>query len=251
MAAATASTRFSASSTSATRPGVPPTALSSPVRLVCSVIRPPASTATLAMCEQAREQGAGRQYLLLVLDEQAVGGGDLLPRDDLRRDRGRIVVHRVPGRERPRRRGVLELQVQQVGGRLAAAERPDERRGVSLGDPGHAGAAVDLLRVQREAALAADVAQVRVRRLGRGHGDARHGKRASVHRDPVADADAERVGECALEHDPARPHPAAGRRPRLVYRRRLLRPDPRRTPAPSGHGRGSPRPRPGTVRCAR
>ncbi len=47
-AAASATSRFSARSTAATTLGVLPTALSSPTRRVCSAIRPPASTATLA-----------------------------------------------------------------------------------------------------------------------------------------------------------------------------------------------------------
>ena len=58
-AAAKASTRFSASSTTATVPGVPPTALSSPTRRVRSAIRPPASTATLAIASSPASQAAG------------------------------------------------------------------------------------------------------------------------------------------------------------------------------------------------
>ena len=47
-AASRARTRYSASSTTATRRGVPPTALSRPTRRVWSAIRPPTSTAMLA-----------------------------------------------------------------------------------------------------------------------------------------------------------------------------------------------------------
>ena len=56
-AAATMATRtYSASSTAATRLGVPPTALRSPTRLVWSAIRPPTSTETLATASRPSSQ---------------------------------------------------------------------------------------------------------------------------------------------------------------------------------------------------
>ena len=58
-AAASARTRFSAISVAVTRPGDAPTALSSPTRRVRSVIRPPASTATLAMASSVASQAPG------------------------------------------------------------------------------------------------------------------------------------------------------------------------------------------------
>jgi hypothetical protein len=58
-AAASARIRFSAISVAVTRPGDPPTALSSPTRRVRSVIRPPASTATLAMASSVASQAPG------------------------------------------------------------------------------------------------------------------------------------------------------------------------------------------------
>ncbi len=51
--AASASRRFSASSTTATNIGVAPTALSSPTRRVCSAIRLPTTTAMLAIASSA------------------------------------------------------------------------------------------------------------------------------------------------------------------------------------------------------
>jgi len=42
-------------------PGVPPTALSSPIRRVRSAIRPPASTATLAMASRAARNAPGER----------------------------------------------------------------------------------------------------------------------------------------------------------------------------------------------
>ena len=60
---ARARTRFSASSTAATRPGVPPTALSSPTRRVCSAIRPPDQHGHAGHREQAGQparRAAGR-----------------------------------------------------------------------------------------------------------------------------------------------------------------------------------------------
>ena len=55
-AATRATTTYSASSTAATRLGVPPTALSSPTRRVWSAIRPPTSTATLATASRPSSQ---------------------------------------------------------------------------------------------------------------------------------------------------------------------------------------------------
>ena len=52
-AASRATTTYSARSTAATRPGVPPTALSSPTRRIWSAIRPPTRTATLATARTA------------------------------------------------------------------------------------------------------------------------------------------------------------------------------------------------------
>src|SRR5665213_347045 len=46
----------SSSSTTATIRGVPPTALSKPTRRVCSAIRPPTRTATLAIAKRASSQ---------------------------------------------------------------------------------------------------------------------------------------------------------------------------------------------------
>ena len=58
-AATSATTRFSASSTTVTSRGVPPTALSSPTRRVRSAIRPPASTATVARASSPASQAPG------------------------------------------------------------------------------------------------------------------------------------------------------------------------------------------------
>jgi hypothetical protein len=55
-APASASVMFSESRTSATSLGVAPTAFSSPTRRVCSAIRPPTTTAMLAIASSARSQ---------------------------------------------------------------------------------------------------------------------------------------------------------------------------------------------------
>ena len=55
-AASRATTTYSASSTAATRPGVPPTAFSSPTRRIWSAIRPPTRTATLATASRESSQ---------------------------------------------------------------------------------------------------------------------------------------------------------------------------------------------------
>ena len=73
--------RYSASSTAATRPGVPPTALSSPTRRVCSAIRPPTSTATLGDRQQAEQPAADQQDLAARSGtSSAVPAAMLLPR---------------------------------------------------------------------------------------------------------------------------------------------------------------------------
>jgi hypothetical protein len=55
-AARSATTRYSARSTAATRRGVPPTALSSPTRRISSAMRPPTRTATLATASRPSSQ---------------------------------------------------------------------------------------------------------------------------------------------------------------------------------------------------
>ena len=71
-AATRARTTYSASSTTATRRGVPPTALSSPTRRVWSAIRPPTSTATLAAASRSEQPAADPRGPLLVLAPKLV-----------------------------------------------------------------------------------------------------------------------------------------------------------------------------------
>jgi hypothetical protein len=59
-------------STAATRLGVPPTALSSPTRLIWSAIRAPTSTAIVATRGQAEQPAAEQQGILFVLKHLVV-----------------------------------------------------------------------------------------------------------------------------------------------------------------------------------
>ena len=96
-------------------------------------------------------------------------------------------------------RRIAELQIQDVAERFGAG---GERNGVAPREPDHAGAADG------------------VEALGGADRDAGDPERAAVQPERVSDVEAERVGEAAVDHRPARADPPAGGERRLVDRRR-------------------------------
>ena len=227
---------YSASSTTATRRGVPPTALSSPTRRVWSAIRPPTRTATPATASNPSSQLPVRRTLRRVLDHFVVPVADVLPRlqgwcGPARRE---AIVD-----ERRRVGRVGQLQVHDVGETFL---RGGETAGVRLGEPDQAG--LDRVHgrlgidgrlfpwratIQRSMSLEGQ-AEAHIRIWPRGGGD-RHAHNlegAAVHHttvrllaanpkptdtgpqgDLVPYAEFERVGEAGLDDHSAVAYPAA------------------------------------------
>ena len=209
-AATRARIRFSASRTAATRPGVPPAALSRPTRWVCSAIRPPVSTATVATASSPSSQLPGLQHALLVGHQQAVRVPDGLPGDHERRGGRQPPVLRIGAGQRRSPGRVGQPQVQHVGPAAAGGQRA----GAGRGHPGQPGAG----------SSRASSCSPPQHMLGNGGRAAVTAVPATVNRraaqgDDVPRPDAERRGQRALQHHRAGPHPGAGGHQRLVDRR--------------------------------
>ena len=131
-AATRARSRCSASRTAATRAGVPPAALSRPTRRVCSAIRPPASTATLATASAMASQLPRRQDLLGDGTRSLSASLDLLPGHAAAERTGTAV--QTGDRAVARRRttaplaGSAELEVQHIETTVPRAWRGRGRR---------------------------------------------------------------------------------------------------------------------------
>ena len=211
---------YSASSTAATRPGVPPTALSSPTRRIWSAIRPPTSTTMLASASRPSSQ-LPVSSARCSLSHEVVRSRRGAPATTGGSAAGPSIG---PG---PASWGALcasakddadgrvgELQVDHVDGvsaadasRLASARRGPGEAGVHARS--HLAAAVRAVTASGYGSMAAVTARPTIRTAW------------PFERDPVSDAEAERVGEAAFDHHAAVAHPGPVGDLRLVDRCRL------------------------------
>ena len=243
-AASRATTTYSARSTAAIRPGVPPTALSSPTRRIWSAIRPPTSTATLASASRTSSQPPVSRALRWFLTSLAArrgspartaGAGE---RVRCKRARRRVFGRVVRLGERRGCGRVGQLQVHDVGrGSRACGARL--RMSALLSQTRPAGTQWARQVTSGYGAAAAVTATPATRN-------------APAPGDRITGADAERVGESGFDHHSAAAQPAALGELGLVDRGRCgvaaLVPGGARV---SGRVPGAWPRRPGTVRCGR